>query len=110
MDTFDVEDTRRDHIRYLNELWGGHYCRLDHQRWPCRMTLALDEIERLSAALDTINGIRDRAIRTQRASWATVMYPLVKALNEAGVASTVTDEELALAPIGNRLDGAVVTD
>lgn len=47
----DVDDLRRDHIRYRNELWGGEYCRTDNYRWPCPMTLALDEIVRLEAAL-----------------------------------------------------------
>lgn len=49
----DIEDARRDHVRYYNELWGGNYCRADHHRWPCRTIAALDEIGRLQFALKT---------------------------------------------------------
>lgn len=46
-----AEDARRDHRSYRNELWGGVYCRTDNERWPCRSTLLLDEVERLQALL-----------------------------------------------------------
>jgi hypothetical protein len=69
-----------------------------------------DERDRLRAALEKINAIRDQVIRTQRLGWPSVVYPLVKILDEAGVASTVTDEELAQAPAGDRLRNTVVTD
>lgn len=67
-------------------------------------------VERLRSALEAINTIRDRVIRTQRVGWASVVYPLVAVLDEAGFVSTVTNEELAQVPVGNRLDGAVMTD
>lgn len=46
-----IEDTRRDHRPYRNELWGGVYCRQDNQRWPCLTVFFMDEIERLQALL-----------------------------------------------------------
>lgn len=70
----------------------------------------LAEIDRMRDALTKLNAIRDRSIRTHRATWASVMYPLVAILNEAGFPSTVTDDELNNAPVGNRLNGSVVTD
>lgn len=53
-----------------------------------------EENERFRRALAQLNVVRDETVRTQRATWSSVVYPLVKILNEAGVLSTLTDEEV----------------
>lgn len=53
------------------------------------------QVAELTAALDQVNALRDQIIRTQTIGWSSVVYPLVKILNRAGFASTVTDEELS---------------
>lgn len=65
------------------------------------------ESEQLRAALEAINVLRDEIIRTQSIGWSRTVYPLVKILDDAGIASAVTDAELAHAPLGNRLDSAL---
>jgi hypothetical protein len=63
-----------------------------------------ERARKAESALEKINAIRDQVIRTQRLGWSSVMYPLVQALDEAGIASTVTDADLERAPLGNRLE------
>lgn len=41
-----VDDERRNHGRYTNAAWDGDYCRTDGERWPCRITILLDHLER----------------------------------------------------------------
>ncbi len=63
---------------------------------------------RMAETLTKLNTIRDEVIRTQRAGWSTVVYPLVALLNEAGFPSTLTDEDIdGIKTTGNRLTNAV---
>lgn len=66
-----IEDIRRDHYRYRNELWGGLYCKTDNERWPCRMELCILEIERLTAEVARLTSERDEA-RAWSARWKAV--------------------------------------
>ena len=46
---------------------------------------AADERDRLRAALDKINAIRNSIVGRQKVNWSEHIYPLVAALNDAGI-------------------------
>ena len=81
--------------------WRAGACGHDGDKWPCHTAVALGALSTANeqrdaavGALEKLNAIRDQAVRTQRASWSSLVYPLVAILNEASIRSTVTDEEL----------------
>jgi hypothetical protein len=87
------EQRRFCEVMALKETHGHMTARIDDLERAERRAVA--RAEAAETALLKLNVVRDQVIRTQRAGWSSVIYPLVKILNEAGIESTVTDEELA---------------
>lgn len=48
----DLESIRREHPKYRNARWGGDYCRVDHQKWPCATIALVGLVERYRARED----------------------------------------------------------
>lgn len=58
-----------------------------------QLNAALDERDAYKAALDAINAIRNHIIERQSVNWSAHIYPLVKALNDAGITSSPKEEK-----------------
>ena len=71
--------------RVLESMCSGEYCDDADPYHAEEFGTALDELVALRTALAKINEIRNSIIGFQTVNWSEHVYPLVAALNEAGI-------------------------